>query len=198
MLSVDLHYLLEKAFSDGFTIDNLSNVTGVSIDLINRVDDKKLTQEDIKQLNSLLYFLSQIYLEDVANGKNLKDIVHILVSHFGLAYDTIAHYLELKTSELDEFLSKPEKYRNTYNLSLKLMNLFTAFVKDKKLCVCSSPNQDNPLMDIAECKGTPILGLDVWEHAYYLNYQNRRPDYINAFFNIINWAEVAKRYEAAL
>ena len=98
VLSVDLHYLLEKAFSDGFTIDNLSNVTGVSIDLINRVDDKKLTQEDIKQLNSLLYFLSQIYLEDVANGKNLKDIVHILVSHFGLAYDTIAHYLELKTS----------------------------------------------------------------------------------------------------
>ena len=133
MLSVDLHYLLEKAFSDGFTIDNLSNVTGVSIDLINRVDDKKLTQEDIKQLNSLLYYLSQIYLEDVANGKNLKDIVHILVSHFGLAYDTIAHYLELKTSELDEFLSKPEKYRNTYNLSLKLMNLFTAFVRDKKL-----------------------------------------------------------------
>lgn len=133
VLSVDLHYLLEKAFSDGFTIDNLSNVTGVSIDLINRVDDKKLTQEDIKQLNSLLYFLSQIYLEDVANGKNLKDIVHILVSHFDLAYDTIAHYLELKTSELDEFLSKPEKYRNTYNLSLKLMNLFTAFVRDKKL-----------------------------------------------------------------
>lgn len=118
MLSVDLHYLLEKAFSDGFTNDNLSNVTGVSIDLINRVDEKKLTQEDIKQLNSLLCFLSQIYLEDVENGKNLKDIVHVLVSHFGLAYDTIAHYLELKTSELDEFLSKPEKYRNTYNLSL--------------------------------------------------------------------------------
>ena len=68
-----------------------------------------------------------------ANGKNLNDIVHILVSHLGLAYDTIAHYHELKTSELDEFLSKPEKYRNTYNLSLKLMNLFTAFVRDKKL-----------------------------------------------------------------
>ena len=66
---------------------------------------------------------------------------------------------------------------------------------DKKLCVCSTPNQDNPLMDIAECKGTPILGLDVWEHAYYLNYQNRRPDYITAFFNIINWSEVGKRYE---
>jgi len=68
---------------------------------------------------------------------------------------------------------------------------------DSKLCVCSSPNQDNPLMDISECKGTPILGLDVWEHAYYLNYQNRRPDYISAFFNVINWNEVAKKFNAA-
>ncbi|MGK0387734.1 MAG: Fe-Mn family superoxide dismutase [Maribacter sp.] len=68
---------------------------------------------------------------------------------------------------------------------------------DGKLAVTSSPNQDNPLMDIAEVKGTPILGLDVWEHAYYLNYQNRRPDYVGAFFNVINWAEVNKRFAAA-
>ncbi len=71
-------------------------------------------------------------------------------------------------------------------------------VVDGKLEVCSSANQDNPLMPGIGCGGTPILGLDVWEHAYYLNYQNRRPDYIGAFFNVINWEEVTKRYEAAL
>ena len=66
--------------------------------------------------------------------------------------------------------------------------------KDGKLEVCGTPNQDNPLMPEVGCGGTPILGMDVWEHAYYLNYQNRRPDYIKAFFSVINWTEVARRY----
>jgi len=69
--------------------------------------------------------------------------------------------------------------------------------KEGKLEVCSTPNQDNPLMPGVNCEGTPILGLDVWEHAYYLNYQNRRPDYIEAFFNVINWEKVASLYWSA-
>ncbi|MCU0335343.1 MAG: superoxide dismutase [Chitinophagaceae bacterium] len=71
-------------------------------------------------------------------------------------------------------------------------------VKDGKLAISSTPNQDNPLMDVAEVKGTPILGLDVWEHAYYLKYQNRRPDFVDAFWNVVNWDVVATRYSAAL
>tara|TARA_B110000027_G_scaffold13094_1_gene12338 strand:- start:87 stop:695 length:609 start_codon:yes stop_codon:yes gene_type:complete len=69
--------------------------------------------------------------------------------------------------------------------------------KGGKVEVCSTPNQDNPLMPGVSCSGTPILGLDVWEHAYYLNYQNRRPDYIEAFFSVINWTVVEKRFAAA-
>ncbi len=68
---------------------------------------------------------------------------------------------------------------------------------DKKLVVSSTPNQDSPLMDIAEVKGTPILGMDVWEHAYYLKYQNKRPDYIAAFWNVVNWDAVAERFKKA-
>jgi Fe-Mn family superoxide dismutase len=69
---------------------------------------------------------------------------------------------------------------------------------DKSLCVCSSANQDNPLMDISDCKATPILGLDVWEHAYYLKFQNRRPDYISAFWNVVNWEVIQARYDSII
>ncbi len=71
--------------------------------------------------------------------------------------------------------------------------------EDKSLCICSTPNQDNPLMKgVVDCVGTPILGVDVWEHAYYLNYQNRRPDYLKAFWNVVDWDAVSKHYTAAM
>ncbi|MCJ0741867.1 superoxide dismutase [Pedobacter montanisoli] len=69
---------------------------------------------------------------------------------------------------------------------------------DKKLFISSTPNQDNPLMDVAEQKGTPIFGIDVWEHAYYLKYQNKRPDYLAAIWNVVNWDAVAERYKKAM
>ena len=71
-------------------------------------------------------------------------------------------------------------------------------VLDGKLAICSTPNQDNPLMDVAECKCKPVLGCDVWEHAYYLKYQNKRPDYLKAFWNVVNWQKVAEHYEKAV
>lgn len=70
-------------------------------------------------------------------------------------------------------------------------------IKDGKLEITSTPNQDNPLMDVAEVKGTPIFGIDVWEHAYYLKYQNKRADYLNAIWNVVNWRKVAQRFESA-
>lgn len=71
-------------------------------------------------------------------------------------------------------------------------------VLDGKLAICSTPNQDNPLMDVADCKCKPILGCDVWEHAYYLKYQNKRPDYLKAFWNVVNWQKVTQHFEKAV
>lgn len=94
-----------------------------------------------------------------------------------------------------------DKFKETFNEAAKTRfgsGWAWLIVYDGKLKITSTANQDSTLFDIAETKGYPLLGLDVWEHAYYLNYQNRRPDYITAFWNVVNWAEVSKRYEAGI
>ncbi len=100
--------------------------------------------------------------------------------------------------EFESFEKMQEQFNNAAKTRFGSGWAWLSVKADKSLCVCSSPNQDNPLMDVSECKGIPILGLDVWEHAYYLKYQNKRPDYVSAFWNVINWAEVEANYKAAL
>ena len=117
------------------------------------------------------------------------------------AYDALEPYIDARTMEI-KHTRHHGGYTNNLNTALESEKAATRFgsgwawllVRDGKLEVTSSPNQDNPLMNVSEIKGTPILGLDVWEHAYYLKYQNRRPEYIQAFWNIVNWDEVAKRF----
>jgi len=109
----------------------------------------------------------------------------------------------LPTGELADAINNSfesfENFKDTFSTAAKTRFgsgwAWLCVHKGGKLEVCSTPNQDNPLMPGIGCKGIPILGLDVWEHAYYLNYQNRRPDYVNAFFNVINWEEVSRRYK---
>ncbi len=99
--------------------------------------------------------------------------------------------------DLESFENLKEKFANAAATQFGSGWAWLIVTSGGKLKVSSTPNQDNPLMPVASEKGTPILGLDVWEHAYYLNYQNRRPDYISAFWNVVNWDQVSKNYEAA-
>lgn len=104
---------------------------------------------------------------------------------------------EALNSAFGSFDNFKEKFSNTAATRFGSGWAWLVVANDGKLAVGSTPNQDNPVMDISDFKGTPILGLDVWEHAYYLKYQNKRPDYIGAWWNVINWEEVARRYDKA-
>lgn len=97
---------------------------------------------------------------------------------------------ELITRDFGSFEAMKEQFNKAAATRFGSGWAWLCKMPDGKLAICSTPNQDNPLMDIAECSGSPILGLDVWEHAYYLHYQNRRPDYIAAFWNVVNWDQV--------
>jgi Fe-Mn family superoxide dismutase len=106
------------------------------------------------------------------------------------------------SAALNQAFGSFDKFRETFNNAGKTRFgsgwAWLYLTADKKLAVASTPNQDNPLMDLSPVKGTPLLTLDVWEHAYYLKYQNKRADYIDAFWNVVNWDEVNRRYTAAL
>lgn len=113
----------------------------------------------------------------------------------GLPTGKLAEAIQQKFGSFEEFKAKfNDAAANRFGSGWAWLSV----KPDKSLCVCSSPNQDNPLMDVHDCQGKPILGLDVWEHAYYLKYQNRRPDYIQAFWNLVNWEKVSENYEKAL
>ena len=104
--------------------------------------------------------------------------------------------------EINNAFGSFEKFRETFgNAAATRFGSGWAWLclnSDGKLEVCSTANQDNPLMNVTNCKGIPLLGLDVWEHAYYLKYQNRRPEYIDAFWNVVNWNQVTKNFEDAV
>jgi Fe-Mn family superoxide dismutase len=106
------------------------------------------------------------------------------------------------SSAINQAFGSIDKFRETFNNAGKTRFgsgwAWLYLTADKKLAVASTPNQDNPLMDLSPVKGTPLLTLDVWEHAYYLKYQNKRADYIDAFWNVVNWDEVNRRYKEAL
>ena len=112
----------------------------------------------------------------------------------GFPSGELANAIEKSFGSLDEFKSK---FSSAAGTRFGSGWAWLCAHSNGDLEVCSSANQDNPLMPGIGCGGTPILGLDVWEHAYYLNYQNRRPDYVNAFFNVINWGAVSNKYQSA-
>ena len=150
-------------------------------------------------------------------GKSIEDILENLDMNNGSVRNNGGGYFNhslfweimspngggLPTGELADAINNSfesfENFKDTFSTAAKTRFgsgwAWLCVHKGGKLEVCSTPNQDNPLMPGVACKGTPILGLDVWEHAYYLNYQNRRPDYVNAFFKVINWEEVSRRYK---
>lgn len=109
---------------------------------------------------------------------------------------------QVLSSAIDKAFGSFDKFKETFSNAAKTRFgsgwAWLVLTPDKKLAVGNTANQDNPLMDISQLKGTPLLTLDVWEHAYYLKYQNRRPEYIDAFWNIVNWNEVNKRYDEAM
>ncbi len=157
------------------------------------------TESESKSLEEIFSTISKAPLAVRNNGGGLYN--HSLFWQIlspnggGLPTGKLAEAIDLKFGSFEDFKTKfNDAAANRFGSGWAWLSVKA----DKSLCVCSSANQDNPLMDVHDCPGKPILGLDVWEHAYYLKYQNRRPDYINAFWNLVNWEKVSDNYQEAL
>jgi Helix-turn-helix domain len=133
MIMCDIHSLLEHFYSDGFTVESLSNATNISVELINRCyNGENLTIEDIHTLDYLLNFLTQLYLCDTEDNSYFKNIVTVICNYFMIPIGTIAKYLNLSVEQLHIFLDNPEHYANGNTLSIKLMHLYMTLIRDKK------------------------------------------------------------------
>ncbi len=182
------------------------------------IDAKTMEIHHGKHHNGYVTNLNNAIAGTDLEGKSLKELLKVAGSNTAVRNNGGGHYNhslfwkilspdgggaptgELATA-IDAKFGSFDSFKETFNKAAATRFgsgwAWLCIDTNKELNVCSSPNQDNPLMDISECPGTPIMGLDVWEHAYYLNYQNRRPDYISAFWNLINWDEVSKNYAGA-
>jgi superoxide dismutase, Fe-Mn family len=159
----------------------------------------------IKGTNLEKSTIEQIFAKVSEAGDAVRNNSGGFYNHFffwnNLAPKSAGPSAELSAALIKEFGSF-DKFKELFSNSAKTRFgsgwAWLYLTADKKLAVGSTPNQDNPLMDVSTIKGTPLLTIDVWEHAYYLKYQNKRADYIDAFWNVVNWEEVSKRYKEAI
>ena len=168
---------------------------GYTTNLNNAVSDTPMAEQSIEEILKNLNLDNKAVRNNGGGYYNHRLFCNIMSPNGGGSPDgELAEAINNEFSSFDQFKSDFAKAAATQFGS----GWAWLCVKDGKLELCSSANQDNPLMPSIGCGGNPILGLDVWEHAYYLNYQNRRPDYINAFFNVINWGVVSEKFNQAI
>jgi Fe-Mn family superoxide dismutase len=181
-LTIEIHYSKHhKTYYDNF----IKAISGTEMETMDVLDIfKNISKYPVAvRNNSGGYFNHTFYWENMkANGGILPS---------GLLLDSI-------TKTFNSFEDFKKQFSEAGKTRFGSGWVWLCLDENGVLFICSTPNQDNPLMDIAEKKGIPILTIDVWEHAYYLKYQNKRPDYIDAFWNIVNWEKVIERYEIAL
>ncbi|MBT3465085.1 superoxide dismutase [archaeon] len=180
--TMEIHHSKHHA---GYTNNYNAAVQGTDL-------ERKDVEEVIKNLNSVPADKKNVIRNNGGGFVNHKLFWSVLSPNGG--GEPTGELLEAINSAFGSFDEFKEKFSIAAKTRFGSGWAWLCVKSDGSLCVCSTANQDNPMMDIADCPGTPILGLDVWEHAYYLNYQNRRPDYVAAFWNIVNWEEVARRF----